>query len=264
MGVFGNSKAAPELVNSKTSVLWDMDTCPVPEGYDARRVRPSIESALKNLGYLGPVTISAMGNLEKTPAQVLQGLSSTGIAVTNYVSRTVRGSMLYGIRNFKTLNPPPATIMIISDKVADEMTIVLSRNQQSQSGYNLVVASNDNSWKWTPLFTTANWLWKTILADDQQETRRYVLHKCSESGESASFFCESCEFTAPSVTNFTSHLSTKTHKQNELRIIKSMEPDPMEEPPKRKANRRLRVGFRTYHVLLGARRVARRLARRCT
>ncbi|CAA7059766.1 unnamed protein product [Microthlaspi erraticum] len=86
MGVFGNSKAAPEFVNSKTTVLWDMDTCPVPVGYDARRVRPSIESALKNLGYLGPVTISAMGNLEKTPAHVLQGLSSTGIAVTNYVS----------------------------------------------------------------------------------------------------------------------------------------------------------------------------------
>ncbi|CAA7059765.1 unnamed protein product [Microthlaspi erraticum] len=68
--------------------------------------------------------------------------------------------------------------------------------------------------KWSQaLHTTAEWLWKTILGDGQQEPRRYVLHKCSESGESTKFFCKSCEFTAPSVTNLTWHLSTKTHKQ---------------------------------------------------
>ncbi|CAA7059764.1 unnamed protein product [Microthlaspi erraticum] len=196
-----NSKAAPELVNSKTSVLWDMDTCPVPDGYDARRVRPSIESALKNLGYLGPVTISAMGNLAKTPAHVLQGLSSSGIAATH--SSRVGHHIFCDCITFKSNNPPPATIMIISDKVESDLTIQLSRNQQFESGYNLVVASNDNIWKWTPLYTTANWLWKTILTDDQQETRRSVLQKCSQSGESASLFCESCRFTASSVTNFT-------------------------------------------------------------
>ncbi|CAH2060539.1 unnamed protein product [Thlaspi arvense] len=32
-----------------TVVLWDLDTCPVPPGYDIGRVGPSIESALKKL-----------------------------------------------------------------------------------------------------------------------------------------------------------------------------------------------------------------------
>ncbi|KAL0740086.1 hypothetical protein Bca4012_081599 [Brassica carinata] len=76
-----NDQAAPEYVNSKTAVWWDMDTCPVPDGYDARRVRPSIEGALKDLGYCGPITITAMGNLENAHPHVLQGLSSTGILV---------------------------------------------------------------------------------------------------------------------------------------------------------------------------------------
>ena len=74
-----NDQAAPEYVNSKTAVWWDMDTCPLPDGYDARRVRPSIEGALKDLGYYGPVTINAMGNLKNAHPHVLQGLSSTGI-----------------------------------------------------------------------------------------------------------------------------------------------------------------------------------------
>ncbi|CAA7025027.1 unnamed protein product [Microthlaspi erraticum] len=213
---YGNMKAAPELVDSKTSMWWDMDTCPVPDGYDARRIRPSIESALKDLGYLGPVTISAMGNLEKTPAHVLQGLSSTGVDVTHTVSSTVGPYILYGYMEFKRLNPPPATIMIISDKVDDELAPVLCRAQQITGGYNLVVAHTCTMRKWTQaLYTTAEWFWKIILGDDQQ------LQNFSESGESTKFLCQSCQFTAPAVTNFTSHLSTDIHKQKELNIIES-------------------------------------------
>ncbi|XP_018479965.2 uncharacterized protein LOC108851028 isoform X1 [Raphanus sativus] len=85
-----NDQAAPEYVNSKTAVWWDMDTCPVPDGYDARRVRPSIQGALKDLGYCGPVTITAMGNLENAHPHLLQALSSTGILVQH----TKRGGTL--------------------------------------------------------------------------------------------------------------------------------------------------------------------------
>ncbi|KFK23553.1 hypothetical protein AALP_AAs65748U000100, partial [Arabis alpina] len=80
-----NCEAAPEFATSKTLVLWDMGDCPVPDGYDARRVRPSIEGALKKLGYSGPVSITAYGDLKQTPEHVLQRLSSTGIALRHVV-----------------------------------------------------------------------------------------------------------------------------------------------------------------------------------
>ncbi|CAD5333491.1 unnamed protein product [Arabidopsis thaliana] len=47
----------------KTMVWWDINSCPVPGGYDARMVAHSIESELKKAGYPGPLTITAIGYL---------------------------------------------------------------------------------------------------------------------------------------------------------------------------------------------------------
>ena len=56
-----------------------MNDCPIPEGYDARRVRPSIERALKELSYTGPVSITAFADQKQTPVHHLLALSSTGV-----------------------------------------------------------------------------------------------------------------------------------------------------------------------------------------
>ncbi|CAF1707528.1 unnamed protein product [Brassica napus] len=77
-----NYKATPEFATAKIQVLWDMFDCPIPEGYDARQVRPSIEAAFKDLGYSGPVSITAYGYHKHTP---LQALSSTGVDVVHTV-----------------------------------------------------------------------------------------------------------------------------------------------------------------------------------
>ncbi|CDY13953.1 BnaC09g38730D [Brassica napus] len=62
-----------------------MFDCPVPEGIDARGVRPSLEGAFKELGYTGPVsiTVTAYGDQKQTPEHLLRALSSTGVAVVH-------------------------------------------------------------------------------------------------------------------------------------------------------------------------------------
>ncbi|KAG2289070.1 hypothetical protein Bca4012_029922 [Brassica carinata] len=77
-----NYKATPEFATAKIQVWCDMMSCPIPEGYDARRVRPSLEAAFKELGYSVPVSITAYGDHNHTP---LQGLSSTGVDVLHVV-----------------------------------------------------------------------------------------------------------------------------------------------------------------------------------
>ncbi|CAH8261570.1 unnamed protein product [Arabidopsis lyrata] len=257
-----NDQAAPEYVNSKTAVWWDMDTCPVPDGYDARRVRPSIEGALKDLGYCGPITITAMGNLENAHPHVLQGLSSTRILVQH--TRRVGAYIFSNLTHFKAHNPPPATIMLISDRV-EHLSLCLSLAQQSRY-YNLVLARTYTPESMSRLYHTAEWLWQTLLARSQ-ETTSYVLRTCTASGDSASsFFCKSCDFTGLSVTDFTSHLSSEEHKQKEIFISKSSLPNPhdsdedsdeesMAKIPKRKRSRKV---FRTTQVLLFNRRPTRR------
>ncbi|KAF2567064.1 hypothetical protein F2Q68_00028124 [Brassica cretica] len=204
-----NYQAAPEYVNSKTAVWWDMDTCPVPDGYDARRVRPSIEGALKDLGYCGPVTITAMGNLEIAHPHVLQGLSSTGILVEH--TRRVGTCIYRDLSLFKVRNPPPATLMLISDGL-EHTSPFLSRGQQRRY-YNLVRARTYTPPSMSCLYHTAEWLWQTLLARSQAITS-YDLRKCTASGDSAwSFLCDACYFTYLSVTDFTRHLSSEEHKR---------------------------------------------------
>ena len=78
-------KATPELATSKTIVWWDMDTRPLPNGYDPSRVGPRIdtETELKNQGYNGPLTIIGIGNLEGVPSShdFLKALSSGGVVI---------------------------------------------------------------------------------------------------------------------------------------------------------------------------------------
>ena len=74
-----NYPATPEHATAKIHVLWDMNDCPIPEGYDARRVRPSIERAFKEIGYSGPVSITAFADQKETPDHHLLALSSTGV-----------------------------------------------------------------------------------------------------------------------------------------------------------------------------------------
>ncbi|CAH8250807.1 unnamed protein product [Arabidopsis lyrata] len=67
---------------AKIAVWWDMVECPIPEGFDARRVRPSLEAAFKKLGYSGPVSITAYGDQTHTSVDLLRCLSSTSLCCT--------------------------------------------------------------------------------------------------------------------------------------------------------------------------------------
>ncbi|EOA19216.1 hypothetical protein CARUB_v100077010mg, partial [Capsella rubella] len=44
----------------KSMVWWDINTCSVPDGYDASMVAKSIELALRKEGHTGPLTITAI------------------------------------------------------------------------------------------------------------------------------------------------------------------------------------------------------------
>ncbi|CAN6829968.1 unnamed protein product [Brassica oleracea] len=217
-----NYKAAPKYANAKTAVWWDMNGCPVPEGYDAGRVRPSIEGALKELGYYGPVTITAMGDLTEAHPHFLERLSSTGIVVQHAINAWLATLVFNDLMEFKRNNPPPATIMLISDELDGELNFPLGRNQQIQSGYNLVLASSCGGSMYR-LHHAADWRWKTLLeaaaySVSQETTTSYVLRKCSSWGDSStlsSFICRACKFTGLSVASFTSHLSTEEHKKTD-------------------------------------------------
>ncbi|KAF3562827.1 hypothetical protein DY000_02018510 [Brassica cretica] len=146
-----NYAATPEFATAKIHVLWDMFDCPIPDGYDARRIRPSLEGAFKELGYSGPVSITAY--------------------------EVVIGRISDDIDEWQYNNPTPATMIIISDEADDAFSDFLPHLLQ-RNKYNLFLAYSFRPRQMSVLVTSAEWLWDSLLA--VSETRRHVpLLKCS-------------------------------------------------------------------------------------
>ncbi|KAJ0916148.1 putative NYN domain, limkain-b1-type, meiosis regulator and mRNA stability factor 1 [Helianthus annuus] len=72
-----------QYTTAKISVWWDIENCQVPKGFEPHSIAQNISSALVNMNYCGPVSISAYGDTNGIPASVQQGLNSTGIALNH-------------------------------------------------------------------------------------------------------------------------------------------------------------------------------------
>ncbi|XP_010506856.1 PREDICTED: uncharacterized protein LOC104783396 [Camelina sativa] len=214
-----NFKAAPEYATAKIAVWWDMKDCPIPVGYDVRRVRPSIEGAFKNLGYYGPVFITAYGDQTKTPDHVLRGLSSTGVAVAHASSERTCALMYSDMVEWRGHNPPPATIMFISDQVYDRVeddgvSLDLARLQQ-ETLYNIFLTYSVRTRisVQSVLRFSEEWGWDELLGS----TAMFNKHEEEEEEEeimisAAMFYCKSCNFDSQSLRKFRNHLSSRKHE----------------------------------------------------
>ncbi|KAH0853409.1 hypothetical protein HID58_093184 [Brassica napus] len=190
---------------AKIEVWWDMRDCPIPEGYDARRVRPSIERAFKKLGYTGRVSITAYGDQNQTPCHVLRGLSSTGVAVVQTISDSTRSVMYRDMVEWRGHNPPPATIVIISDQVEGEFSWDLARLQQ-RTRYHLFLAYSIKRCKDLFLLYKANWRWEKLLEEEEEGGT-----PAGGLSSAAVFYCKSCNFNCQSLKTFRKHLSSYKH-----------------------------------------------------
>ncbi|CAN7046456.1 unnamed protein product [Brassica oleracea var. botrytis] len=160
-----NYRATPEHATAKIQVWWDMDQCPILEGYDARLVRPSIEAAFKEIGYSGPVSITAYADHKETPNHVLLALSSTGVDVAHTLHRFKQSRIYQDVRQWTKNNPALASLMLISDNVhpGNSITSLISRSLQ-MSNYNCFLAYSFRPCEMTVMLTSAEWLWESLLA----------------------------------------------------------------------------------------------------
>ncbi|CAN6937826.1 unnamed protein product [Brassica oleracea] len=192
----------------KIAVWWDMKECPVPEGIDAHRVRPSIEGGFKELGYSGPVSITAYGDQKQTPEYLLRALSSTGVAVVHIRSESTCAVMYEHMMNWREENPPPAIMMIITNQMLDVFDWDLARLQQQRTSYHLFLAYTIRQRAELIVDTRKEWLWEKLLLGTTTSTSAGEL--------STVFHCEYCSLDCQSLNCFKEHLSTKKHQLQEV------------------------------------------------
>ncbi|WZY85155.1 hypothetical protein YC2023_031539 [Brassica napus] len=205
-----NYPATPEHATAKMHVLWDMNDSPIPEGYDACRVRPSIERAFKELGYTGPVSITAFADQKQTPDHHLLALSSTGVFFAHTLPWVLHSRMITNFEEWAEDNPAPATVMIISDRLGWRMS---QSSLLQKSNYNCLLAYSVRPFVKPTLLTSAEWLWESLLA--VSETKRHTLQKCSGSemvvASTGMFYCDLCDCHCKSLDDFKKHLSREEH-----------------------------------------------------
>ncbi|CAH2036110.1 unnamed protein product [Thlaspi arvense] len=193
-----------------------------PNGYDLRLVGRRIESALKNSGYSGPLTITAIGDLSQTPGdKALRELSFTGIALEHSHPDLGWPFVMWSLRN-----PSPATIMLISGPGQLE-SLATTLHSLHKKGYTILLACPQRAQKSYLLGVSKEWLWKSILeggaADDnkQETTTRLVLPDLCTETEESPWQCSVCLFAAQSCEDLTTHLKSVIHAYNEWARVAS-------------------------------------------
>ncbi|KAG2278094.1 hypothetical protein Bca52824_060649 [Brassica carinata] len=215
--------ATPEHAAAKILVWWDMFDCPIPEVYDARRVRPSIEAAFRKLGYSGPVSITAYGDFNVTPDHVLRGLTSTGVDVAHTIYDVTYKRMYGDLLEGQESNTTPTNIMVISDthKIFAFATVGLPQKQK----HKLFLAYSCRPYKMLNLLTCAKWLWHSLLEEEVSEERKYI----GESESRAMFYSKLCfcDWKGPDyksrLDDFKTHLLSEEHAQEEYKITAFLE-----------------------------------------
>ena len=103
-------------------------------------------------------------------------------------------------------NPPPGTIMIISDQVNGDFSWDLARLQQ-RTRYGLFLAYSKKQCNDYLLVYFANCRWEKLL----EEGGAPPVVVAGELSSAAMFYCKSCNFDCQSLKKFRKHLSSYKH-----------------------------------------------------
>ncbi|XP_071697396.1 uncharacterized protein [Rutidosis leptorrhynchoides] len=155
--------AEQEYIKSKISVWWDIENCQVPKGFEPHSIAQNISSALVNMNYCGPVSISAYGDTNRIPSSVQQGLNSTGIAL-NHVPAGVKDAsdkkILVDMLFWAVDNPAPCTYLLISG----DRDFSNALHQLRMRKYNILLAQPHKASVSLLAAAKSVWLWTSLLA----------------------------------------------------------------------------------------------------
>ncbi|KAK6798579.1 hypothetical protein RDI58_006282 [Solanum bulbocastanum] len=154
----GGAVAGPQYSAAKTSVWWDIENCQVPRGCDAHGIAQNINTALMNMNYHGPVTISAYGDSNGIPSFIQRALSNTGIGLNHDASdKKILVDMLF----WAVDNPAPANYLLISGSTDFSYAI----HQLRMRRYNILLAQPFNNASPALAAAATNvWQWTTLAA----------------------------------------------------------------------------------------------------
>ncbi|CAA7014386.1 unnamed protein product [Microthlaspi erraticum] len=187
---------------TKTVVLWDLDTCPVPADIEPGRVRQRIESALREyLGETRQFSFYALGNLEHISDDLLKEMSSSGFLLRHATSGGSDVGQMMADWGMCYQHLPPAELMLISGdpwwymdprlKYMESVILCAHPKDLPPSGKHVCLGNT--------------WVWEELLEGDDS-----VLHEISSHTDYVGppAVCRVCNIDIESCVELINHLKT--------------------------------------------------------
>ncbi|KAL0751383.1 hypothetical protein Bca101_033386 [Brassica carinata] len=151
----------------KALVLWNISSCPIPDGHDPLMVVQRIQAAVEKSGYVrrnGEISITAIGDkLTEVPGEdVMRRLSSIGIALKN------ADEYQMDLYNWADENPPPGTMMVI-DGQEQLGWLAGTLSELEDKEFRILLAYPHRDLAATP-FPCKQWDWAALFSDEQETT----------------------------------------------------------------------------------------------
>ncbi|CAN6833929.1 unnamed protein product [Brassica oleracea var. botrytis] len=199
------------MATQKAMVLWNISSCPIPDGHDPLMVVQRIQAAVEKSGYVrrnGEISITAIGDkLTEVPGEnVMRRLSSIGIALKN--SDAIQYQM--DLYHWADENAPPGTMMLI-DGHEQLGWLAETLSEFEDKGFRILLAYPHRDPAATP-FPCKQWDWAALFSDEQETTTTSLV---VNSSVISPWFCEVCFVAAPSLEDFTTHLKSVKHAYGE-------------------------------------------------
>ncbi|XP_011023882.1 PREDICTED: endo-1,4-beta-xylanase B-like isoform X6 [Populus euphratica] len=160
----GGGGADAQYARAKTSVWWDIENCAVPRGCDPHAIAQNISSALVEMNYCGPVSISAYGDTHGINPDAQMALSSTGIALNHVPAAGVKDAsdkkILVDMLFWAVDNPAPANYLLISG----DRDFSNALHQLRMRRYNILLAQPPTASAALVAAAKSVWLWTSLLA----------------------------------------------------------------------------------------------------
>ncbi|CAA7061329.1 unnamed protein product [Microthlaspi erraticum] len=158
-----NTVAEAQYEDAQTWVCWDIEDCPVPRGCKPEKIAEQIRSALAKLNYVGPISISAYGNMNRIPSSMKKALSSSGVVLNHVPPSEFRQYIFDEILFWPCQSPAPANVMVIT---RDESLSSMLRKKQLDGRYNVLLALPRNASEYLAASAKTTWVWRSLLLDE--------------------------------------------------------------------------------------------------
>ncbi|CAI0555210.1 unnamed protein product [Linum tenue] len=146
----------------RVSVWWDFENCNLPAGVNVFRVAQTITAAVRANGMKGPVHITAYGDVFQLSRANQEALSSTGINmahVPNGGKNSADRSLLVGLMDWVSQNPPPAHLFLISS----DRDFASCLHRLRMNNYNILLAAKEGAPSVLCSAASIMWHWNDLL-----------------------------------------------------------------------------------------------------